>query len=212
VRNRRVTRRPFSAGCTYKVQIASRHSNIGFLAQHRALSPVFRSTAPQTPNCSAGAFGKLVSKYAGNNALISGSYTTSAPGIALGDAIGGIFGPVGAFVGGILGSQLGVGGSISYVPSTGSLYAGPVVTAGVGLNGGNGVSVSSTPVPSGQNPNAIANGQSYSVTFLPWGGLFGSTVSKSPGSGPPVVGFAAGTRSPVSVSAGYSICITHCGC
>jgi len=39
----------FSAGCTYKVQIASRHSNIGFLAQHRALSPVFRSTAPQTP-------------------------------------------------------------------------------------------------------------------------------------------------------------------
>jgi RHS repeat-associated protein len=174
--------------------------------------PGGRGAGAPNKNCSAGPFGSFASKYVGNNALISGSYTSSAPGIAIGTAVGSIFGPVGAFAGGILGSQLGIGGSISYVPSTGSLYAGPVATLGAGLNGGNGISVSSTNVPSGQSPNAIGNGQSYSVSFLPWGGSFGSTVSKSPGSGPPVVGFAAGTRSPVSVSAGYSKCITHCGC
>ena len=168
--------------------------------------------APNKTGCSAGSFGTAVSKIIGSNALLNASYTTSAPGIALGALVGSAFGPVGAFAGGILGSQFGVGGSLSYVPSTGSLYAGVVATAGAGYNGGGGISVSSTSVPNSQNPNAIANGQSYSVTFLPWGGVFGSTVSKSPGSGPPVVGFAAGTRSPVSGSAGKSICITHCGC
>jgi hypothetical protein len=168
--------------------------------------------AKTSSSCSAGSFGKAVSKIAGSNALINASYTSSTPGIALGALIGSAFGPVGAFAGGILGSQLGAGGSISYVPSTGSIYVGVVATAGAGYNGGGGLSVSSTPVPSSQSPNAIANGPSYSVTFLPWGGIFGSNVSKSPGSGPPVIGFAAGTRSPVSGSASYSICITHCGC
>jgi RHS repeat-associated protein len=207
----------YSDSCTYTDdgQDGLNQPSFSFQKQstpHPLNLPARHFVAPNKTGCSAGSFGTAVSKIVGSNALINASYTTSGPGIALGALVGSAFGPVGAFAGGILGSQLGVGGSLSYVPSTGSLYVGVVATAGAGYNGGGGISVSSTSVPNSQNPNAIANGQSYSVTFLPWGGVFGSTVSKSPGSGPPVVGFAAGTRSPVSGSAGYSICITHCGC
>src|SRR5437588_13088408 len=54
-----------------------------------------------------------------------------------------------------------------------------------------------------QNPNAIANGLSYSVTFQPIPFL-GSTIQKSPGSGPSVVGPSVGTRVPVSFGVSYN--------
>lgn len=167
--------------------------------------------APNKATCSAGTFGNFVSNHLGGNALISASLTSSAPGIVLGSAAGGVFGPVGAFAGGVIGSMFGAGGALSYVPSTGSLYLGGVATAGAGLNGGSGFNVSSINVPSFQNPNAIANGPSFSGTFQPFP-VLGSTVTKSPGSGPAVIGPSMGTRSPVSGSAGYSICVRHCGC
>src|SRR5208337_2301894 len=124
--------------------------------------------------------------------------TTNIPTIAAGAAIGeAIGGPPGAFLGGILGSLFGVGGTVSYVPSTKSLYAGPTLVFAPALGGGNGFSGNVVSVPAGQNPNSIANGLSYSVTFQP-SPLLGSTVVKSPGSGPSVMGPSAGTRIPVS--------------
>jgi hypothetical protein len=166
---------------------------------------------PNNGNCQAGVVGNFVSKYVGGNSIISGSITTNKPTIALGGAIGSVFGPAGALVGNLIGSMFGVGGSVSYVPGTGSIYAGPVATFGAGLNGGSGFSASVVHVPSGQNANFIAGGKSFSLTYQP-NPFLGSTVTKSPGSGPPVVGLSVGTKVPVSGSAGYSFCLRHCGC
>jgi hypothetical protein len=60
-----------------------------------------------------------------------------------------------------------------------------VVVFGLGLGGGSGVSANAVNVPYPQNPNSIANGLSYSLTYQPSSAL-GSTVQYSPGSGPPV--------------------------
>jgi RHS repeat-associated protein len=148
----------------------------------------------------------------GPSQIVSVSATTNAPTIAAGTAIGGaIAGPPGAFVGGIIGSLFGVGGSVSWVPSTNSWYAGPTAVFAPGLGGGSGISANDVNVPSTQNANSIANGQSYSITFQP-NPLLGSVVTKSPGSGPPVVGPSIGTRVPVSFGAGYNFCLHNCGC
>jgi len=142
----------------------------------------------------------------------SGNVTTNAPTIAAGAAIGeAIGGPPGAFLGGIIGSFFGVGGTASYVPSTKSLYAGPTLVFAPALGGGSGSSGNVVSVPAGQNPNAIANGLSYSVTFQP-SPLLGSTVVKSPGSGSPVVGPSVGTRIPVSFGVSYNFPVKKGGC
>jgi hypothetical protein len=168
-----------------------------------------------TTQSATSAFGIAPSKNcsaSGPSKIVSSSATTNVPTIAAGAAIGGaIGGPPGAFVGGIIGSLFGVGGNVSYVPSTNSWYAGPTATFAPGLGGGNGISANFVNVPSTQNANSIANGASYSITFQP-NPFFGSTVTKSPGSGPPVVGPSVGTRVPVSFSAGYNFCLHNCGC
>ncbi len=143
--------------------------------------------------------------------IVSGNATTDIPTIAAGAAIGeAIGGPPGAFLGGIIGSVFGVGGTVSYVPSTKSLYAGPTIVFAPVLGGGNGFSANLVSVPAGQNPNSIANGLSGSVTFQP-SPFLGSTVVKSPGS-PPVVGPSVGTRIPVSFGASYNFPVIKGGC
>jgi hypothetical protein len=51
----------------------------------------------------------------------------------------------------------------------------------------------------------------FSVTFQP-SPLLGSTVTKSPGSGPPVIGSSVGTRVPVSFGVSYSFPVKTGGC
>jgi hypothetical protein len=101
--------------------------------------PLYDSLAvrvpPKTGSCEAGVVGNFVSKYVGGNTIISGNITTNALTIELGAAIGSLFGPEGTLPGALIGSMFGVGGSISYVPGTGSLYAGPVASFGVGISG-----------------------------------------------------------------------------
>jgi len=148
----------------------------------------------------------------GTTSIISGNVTTNAPTIAAGAAVGeAIGGPPGAFLGGIIGNFFGVGGTASYVPSTKSLYAGPTLVFAPALGGGNGFSANVVSVPSSQNPNSIANGLSYSVTFQPLPFL-GSTVVKSPGSGPAVVGSSVGTRIPVSFGVSFNFPLKKGGC
>jgi len=72
------------------------------------------SAANNPPPCSA-------SQSKGTTSIVSGNATTNAPTIPLGATIGGaIGGPPGGFLGGIIGSFFGVGGTVSYVPSTNS--------------------------------------------------------------------------------------------
>ena len=73
----------------------------------------------------------------------------------------------GGVVGALLGSTVGVGAGVSYVPSTDSWYAGPTASFSPVLLSGTGVSASSVIVPTGQNPNSIANGKSFSATLQP---------------------------------------------
>jgi hypothetical protein len=70
----------------------------------------------------------------------------------------------------VLGSQFEVGGNISYVNSTHSLYIGPTAVFAPLQVGGGGFSLSYTNVPASQNANSIANGISYGVAFqlYPW--------------------------------------------
>jgi RHS repeat-associated protein len=179
--------------------------------------PIYKFTVTVSANpakngsCDAGVIGNFVSKYVGVNTIINGNIATNVPTIELGALLGSLFGPEGTLPGALVGSMFGVGGSVSYVPGTGSLYAGPVATFGLGVNGGSGFSVSAVHVPSTQNANSIANGKSFSLSYQP-NPFLGSTVTKSPGSGPPVVGPSVGTKVPVSASAGYSFCLRHCGC
>jgi hypothetical protein len=148
----------------------------------------------------------------GTTSIVTGNVTTNLPTIALGALVGGwTGGPVGGFVGGILGSLFGVGGTASYVPSSKSLYAGPTVVFAPALGGGNGFSGTVSSVPASQNPDSIASSWDYSITFQP-SPLLGSTVTKSPGSGPPVVGPSVGTRVPVSFAVSYSFAVVKGGC
>jgi RHS repeat-associated protein len=149
----------------------------------------------------------------GNNAATSSSiWSGSVTGNLgwLGAMIGGLLGPEGILPGALIGSMCGFGPSASYVPSTGSLYGGIVLSCGVLPLQGGGISGSAVSVPGTQNPNQIANGPSGSVTYLPTGGFPGSTIVKSPGSGPAVIGIALGNRAPVSGSIGVNICIRRC--
>lgn len=94
--------------------------------------------------------------------------TTNIPTIVAGAAIGDtIGGPPGAFLGGVIGSLFGVGGTVSNVPSTKSLYAGPTLVFVPAYGGGSGAGGNIVSVPPSQNPNSIANGPSYSITFQP---------------------------------------------
>ena len=128
----------------------------------------------------------------------------------LGADIGGLFGPEGVLPGALLGSMTGVGINVSYVPSTESVYVGPVFSAGLGVSAGEGWSVGVLNVPPTQDPNSIAGGATFSVNYQPTP-LTGATVLESPGSGPPVVGMSFGTRIPVAGTAGYSWCVWNCG-
>ena len=144
----------------------------------------------------------------GSTSIVTVSATSSVPGTFLGGVIGELIDPIGGGIpGAILGSMVGVGANVSYVPSTDSTYAGPTVSFTPAPFGGNGVSVSDAIVPAGQNANSIANGTTYSVQFQPTP-LTGSTVTKSPGSGPVVAGPSVGTKVPLSFSASHNFDIT----
>ena len=125
--------------------------------------------------------------------------------------LGSLFGPEGTSPGALVGSMFGGGLTGSYVPATKSLYVGGTITFGLGISGGGGAGINAVNVPRGQNANAIANGQSYSLTYQPYK-YIGSTVTKSPGSGPPVVGPSVGTRIPFAASYSFNICLRNCGC
>src|SRR5581483_12333272 len=139
--------------------------------------PKQQISPPKNGSCDAGVIGNFISKYVGGNTIVSGNITPNAPTVELGAAIGSLFGPEGTLPGALLGSMFGVGGSISYVPGTGSLYAGPVATFGVGISGGSGFSVSAAHVPSPQNANSIASGKSFSLSYQP-NPFLGSAVTK----------------------------------
>jgi hypothetical protein len=86
---------------------------------------------------------------------IIGSATTSTPTEALGALIGGaIGGPSGAALGATIGSLFGVGGNVSIVPSTGSVYVGPTAAVSIVPGGGDGVSANYVNVPSNQSANS----------------------------------------------------------
>jgi len=163
------------------------------------------STGPSNKNCGAGQSTQTTT-------IVSGNVTTSAPTTALGAFIGGLFGgPPGAALGGAIGSYFGVGVTGSWVPSTNSLYVGPTLVVGIVPGGGSGYSANAVTVPSTQNPNSIANGLSFSVTYQPFFSA-GGTVTKSPGSGPAVAGYSTGSRIPASGGASFNICVHNCGC
>ncbi len=144
----------------------------------------------------------------GTTSIQTVSATSASPSAALGAMIGEAIDPAGGGVAGaLLGSTIGVGGSVSYVPSTGSWFAGAAVTFSPVILSGTGASANDVIVPAGQNPNSIAAGQSYSVTLQPTP-LTGTTVVKSPGSGPPVAGPSIGTKVPVAFGASYNFNIT----
>ena len=145
----------------------------------------------------------------GSTSIVTVSATSSGPGMYVGGAIGELIDPVaGGLPGAVIGSMFGVGGNVSYVPSTDSWFAGPTVSFTPAILGGNGVSASDVIVPAGQKANSIANGTSYSVSFQPKP-LTGATVTKSPGSGPPVAGPAVGTKVPLSFSASHNFDVTR---
>jgi RHS repeat-associated protein len=149
----------------------------------------------------------------GKKSVISANLTTNRPFIAAGIILGGIIADVpGAIVGGILGSNIGIGPNISVVPSTSSVYVGATVLAApFQYKGGNSYGINEVKVPPSQNPNAIANGLSGSVTFQPLPFL-GSTATYSPGSGPTVFGLSVGSRSVYSGNISYNVCLINCGC
>jgi len=221
-------------GCDYDACVNETIPGVSFINANTGAGYIFYSSLPtdsnQTgggsesgngsgsagPNASAGGdpakkknCGASQSK--GMTSIVTGNVTTNAPTVPVGAAIGALVGgPPGAFVGGIIGSFFGAGGTVSYVPSTKSVYAGATLVVGLGIGGGNGFSASTAMVPSGQNPNSIANGLSFSLSYQPSAAL-GSTVTKSPGS-PPVTGPSVGTRIPVSGGVSYNVCLTNCGC
>jgi RHS repeat-associated protein len=143
--------------------------------------------------------------------IVAANLTTNVPSVYAGGVVGLEFGGLwGGLAGAILGSFINIGGNVSVVRSTRSVYIGP--TLSISPPGPSPVSYSGAivPVPYSQNANSIASGLSYSFSFQP--SLFaGSTVIKSPNN-PAVVGFSGGSRFPVSVGASAGICIKNCGC
>jgi len=107
------------------------------------------------------------------------SLNYTVPLTAVGAAVGSLLGPEGTLPGALVGSMFGAGGNVSVVPSTGSVYAGPVAMFGLGISGGGGFSFNLVTVPPGQNANSIASGKSFSVTYQPTF-LRGATATKSP--------------------------------
>jgi RHS repeat-associated protein len=148
---------------------------------------------------------------AGRNGGAIWTVTYTFPLTAVGAFIGSFAGPEGTLPGALISSMFGVGPTASFVPSTHSVYVGVTLVGGLGISGGGGGSINVVNVPRGQNPNSIANGESYSITYQPTP-FTGATATKSPGSGPPVVGPSFGTRIPVAASASYNICLWNCGC
>ena len=85
--------------------------------------------------------------------IVSANATTDIPTTAAGAVLGGLIGGApGAALGATIGSLFGVGGDVSYVPSTESWYAGPTVVFAPALGGGNGLSASAAYVPPSQEP------------------------------------------------------------
>lgn len=77
----------------------------------------------------------------GYASISSVSATSSDPGTAIGGIIGELINPeVGGIIGSLLGSTVGVGPNVSYVPSTQSWFAGPMVSFTPAINGGSGIS------------------------------------------------------------------------
>jgi len=143
------------------------------------------------------------------SSIITATFTTAAPTTALGVFVGELIDPIGGGVlGGTIGSEVGVGVTASYVPSTGSSYVGVTANYTPVPEGGNGASVNASIVPPTQNPNSIANGPTVSTTIQPTP-FTGVTVTKSPGSGPPVAGPSVGTRVPVSYGASFDVNVTR---
>ena len=106
------------------------------------------------------------------------TFTGTKAQTELGAFVGSAFGPPGELVGAIVGSQVGLGLNVSYVNSTNSVYfGGTAVFAPLQVGGGGGISLSYTPILTGQNPNSIANGKSYGTAFQP-SPLFGSVITK----------------------------------
>ena len=120
----------------------------------------------------------------------------------LGAAVGGRFGIPGAVIGYLIASRLGAGPSVTVVPSTRQIYAGPTAVVAPGFGGGMGVSVTRYRFTNAQHADNVLSGWGGTLTLQPLPFL-GSTVLKSPGN-EPVVGFTAGTRVPVAVGGGYS--------
>jgi hypothetical protein len=141
--------------------------------------------------------------------VITGGFTVplTAVGAVVGFAVGG---PIGAVVGAAIGSEFGFGATGSYVPSTGNFYVGVTGTVSPLQLGRSSVSASDSYVPSGQDPDAIANGASLSATFL--GSNGGAVVTKSPGNGPSVVGVQGGTRAPATLGASFNVHVPGTGC
>lgn len=101
---------------------------------------------------------------------------------------------------------VGVGGSGTFVPSTGTGYLGVAGTVGTGT--GSGFSISVTFLPSGTDPNGVALGLGYGVATQPSPWL-GGGVTKNPGTPLyPVV--SVGTKAPISVNGGYNWCVLNC--
>jgi hypothetical protein len=179
------------------------------------LTPSFGTTvfAASDPSTAPSPVGTTLDSPTGSGpgasqSIVSFSYSVplTEPGAAIGGMIGGL---PGSFVGAIFGSMCGIGVGLSYVPSTGSLYGGFQAGCGTVPMAGGGVQTSIVSVPAGQNPNSIARGASVAVTYQPTPAT-GSTVVRSPGSGPPVVGVTVGNRVPVIGTVSYNWCIQNC--
>jgi RHS repeat-associated protein len=152
-----------------------------------------------------------------DNYIFNGSYSGDLGwvGEIVGGYLGGLVaGPYGAAAGAVVGatvaSACGVGLTAAYVPSTKSFYPGVQAGCGVKPGAGSGWNLNVTRVPATQDPNAIANGKTISLTYQPMDIFLGATVTYSHGSGPAVLGLGIGTRSDVFGSVGYSWCLTNC--
>lgn len=141
-----------------------------------------------------------------NNSIISASCTSAAPGIFLGGMIGEAVDPAGGgVVGALLGSTIGVGGNISFVPSTHSTYIGPTLTFTPRLGGGEGLNVSWLFAPSMYKADSIASRFSISSTWQPI--FVGFAGIYSPGNGW-AAGLSGGSRTPISVGVSYNFNIS----
>src|ERR1700751_4045368 len=73
--------------------------------------------------------------------------TVTFPLTSVGAFFGSLAGPEGTLPGALFGSMFGFGGTVSYVPSTNSIYAGVTIQAGLAINCGGGGSVNVVKLP-----------------------------------------------------------------